>query len=268
MDLVRWNRPRERRRAPASFWPTINNIVVRARTAAGLPLEAMTNHFGCEFNPASFNKVIIRFDDPKSTLSVFRTGNIVCVGCQEESAPRRLFLLFCHLMLVNFAMEITVKNITVGNMVADSNVGFLLNLPRIWEDLAGKLARDYQPKRFPGCKLVILVENGARAVGVSVFMSGKCNFYGARTYGQLVEACDRLWAVLQKYRADARTIAQPLLQYGGRIAWLARLLPASAMAPSLTDAIAMRPRPAKRARVSGLLTNEHQASAITIENVD
>ena len=63
----------------------ITNIVASAALGLELDLFQLAAKIkGVEYEPEQFPGAILKFDDPKASLLLFKNGKIVCVGCKKR----------------------------------------------------------------------------------------------------------------------------------------------------------------------------------------
>ena len=147
-----------------------------------------------EYNPRRFSAVIMRLREPsKATALLFGTGKLCLTGVKNEDdakyAARKIAKIVHKL---GFAAGFA--DFKIQNLVASGDLGFPVRLEGI-ADEHSKFS-SYEPELFPG--LIYRVE--APRVVLLVFVSGKICVTGAKSRSQLLEAVQKLYPVLYKYK--------------------------------------------------------------------
>ena len=106
-----------------------------------------------EYEPEQFPGAILKFDDPKATILLFKNGKIVCVGCKSERKISETISKTLK-MLTPYAKKIFKKQkrpkFEVTNIVASANLGMGLDLYALAYELDNV---EYEPEQFPGAIL-------------------------------------------------------------------------------------------------------------------
>ena len=153
---------------------TVRNVVVSADLGHRLDLDMVANLDGTSYEPRRFPCAVIRQKNPKSTVLVFGSGKVVCVGSPSgELAAAALFRALSRMRSsgIDTGDDPAPK---VRNVVATADLHCRIRI----DGASRKLSRTvYEPEMFPG---VIHRMLDPRAV-ILLFASGKVVCVGART---------------------------------------------------------------------------------------
>ncbi len=132
----------------------VTNIVASANLGLELDLFTLASDIPkIEYEPEQFPGAILKFDDPKATLLLFKNGKVVCVGCKtkiaiERTIAKTLKMLKPHAKKILKSMKKPKFEIT--NIVASANLGIELDLYTIAYKIDDV---EYEPEQFPGAIL-------------------------------------------------------------------------------------------------------------------
>lgn len=133
---------------------TITNIVASSNLGLELDLFLIATKIPqVEYEPEQFPGAILKFDDPKATILLFKNGKIVCVGCKSEAKIAETIAKTVKL-LTPYAKKIIKKTkrpeFEITNIVASANLGMGLDLYTIASEVENV---EYEPEQFPGAIL-------------------------------------------------------------------------------------------------------------------
>ncbi len=172
----------------------ITNMVASGNLGFEVDLYKLIQNFkNVEYEPEQFPGAILKFNDPKSTLLIFKNGKVVCVGCRTKDIIEKA-LKKAHKLLTPYAKRIYKKKYTyeITNIVAYSSLDLNLNL----FDLAiGLDDIEYEPEQFPGAILKLKKPN----VSLLVFKNGKVIVAGARNREEIEKALKKVNEMLKKF---------------------------------------------------------------------
>jgi transcription initiation factor TFIID TATA-box-binding protein len=127
-----------------------------------------------QINQEVFAALIGRFEDPKTTLLTFTSGNNVCTGAKDVQQSRLACRMVLNVWQEN-GMECSLGAFKVQNMVASITFTRRINIHAISRDFP--LNATYDPDVFPGLifrwestKMVFLIFNHGKIVATG----GKC----------------------------------------------------------------------------------------------
>jgi TATA-box binding protein (TBP) (component of TFIID and TFIIIB) len=87
---------------------------------------------GSRLNGKKFSGLIIRKTKPKGTIILFRSGKFIIVGAENAHNCELLSKkLPKDLHKVLSISDISTKTFRVSNMIANGNIGYAVNIPRI-----------------------------------------------------------------------------------------------------------------------------------------
>lgn len=146
-----------------------------------------------DYAPRNFNAAIMRFQDPRATVMVYRSGKFVVVGASAvEDARLAAEKLISILKKISFPTRHTPFRIR--NVVGSAEVFFKLRL----EGIARQHARfcTYEPELFPGLIYRMLRPKCT----LLIFISGKLVITGCQSPTEGEEALCKIYPVLLQYR--------------------------------------------------------------------
>lgn len=173
----------------------ITNIVASASLGLELDLfHLATKIKGIEYEPEQFPGAILKFDEPKASLLLFKNGKIVCVGCKKRSMieqtvekVRKLLLPYAQKIISNKKPKIEITNI-----VAAAELGLELDLYKI----AYKLDNvEYEPEQFPGA----ILKFKKPKVSLLLFKNGKVICAGAKNEEEIRKVLKMARQMLKPY---------------------------------------------------------------------
>ena len=173
----------------------ITNMVASASLGLELDLFQLAEKIeGIEYEPEQFPGAILKFDDPKASLLIFKNGKIVCVGCKKRETiektvdkVKKLLLPYAQKILTNKKPQIEITNI-----VAAAELGLNLDLYKI----AYKLDNvEYEPEQFPGA----ILKFKKPKVSLLLFKNGKVICAGAKNEDEIRKALKMAKSMLKGY---------------------------------------------------------------------
>ncbi|MEM2908919.1 MAG: hypothetical protein QW590_00560 [Candidatus Bilamarchaeaceae archaeon] len=173
----------------------ITNIVASA--SLGLELDLFQIHDkvkDVEYEPEQFPGAILKFDEPKATLLLFKNGKVVCVGCKKKSQMEQA-VEKARKMLLPYAKKILTTRkpkIEITNIVAAAELGLTLDLYKIAEKADNV---EYEPEQFPGA----ILKFRDPKVSLLLFKNGKVICAGAKTEEEIRKALGMAKRALKSY---------------------------------------------------------------------
>lgn len=173
----------------------ITNMVASASLGLELDLFQLAVKIkGIEYEPEQFPGAILKFEDPKASLLLFKNGKIVCVGCKRRDMiektvdkVRKLLLPYAQKIVSNKKPQIEITNI-----VAAAELGLNLDLYKI----AYKVENvEYEPEQFPGA--ILKFKNPK--VSLLLFKNGKVICAGAKSEDEIRKVLRMAKSMLSKY---------------------------------------------------------------------
>ncbi|MEM3422666.1 MAG: hypothetical protein QXF35_01425 [Candidatus Bilamarchaeaceae archaeon] len=173
----------------------ITNMVASASLGLELDLFQLAVKIkGIEYEPEQFPGAILKFEDPKASLLLFKNGKIVCVGCKRRDMIEKTVEKVRKLLLPHAQKIISNKKpqIEITNIVAAAELGLNLDLYKI----AYKLDNiEYEPEQFPGA--ILKFKNPK--VSLLLFKNGKVICAGAKNEDEIRKVLKMAKSMLVKY---------------------------------------------------------------------
>ena len=177
----------------------ITNMVAAGNLGFEIDLYKLIQNFkNVEYEPEQFPGAILKFNEPKSTLLIFKNGKVVCVGCMNRKVIKEA-LEKAHKMLLPYAKKIYKKSYSyeITNMVAYASLDLNLNL---FEVALGLEDVEYEPEQFPGA----IVKIKKPPVSLLVFKNGKIIVAGAKNRKEIEEAIEKVKKMLKKFTINRK----------------------------------------------------------------
>jgi len=175
---------------------TITNIVASSNLGLELDLFLIATKIPqVEYEPEQFPGAILKYDDPKATILLFKNGKIVCVGCKSEQKIAETISKTVKL-LTPYAKKIIKKTkrpeFEITNIVASANLGMGLDLYTIASEVENV---EYEPEQFPGA---ILKFREPRA-SLLLFKNGKVICAGSKDEKSIEAALSKAKKILRPF---------------------------------------------------------------------
>ncbi len=170
---------------------SIENVVATTSLNHTINIKSMAKRLHAKYDPDRFPGAIVRLDNPRAVLIVFKSGSIVCTGTKSEEMAQKAV----HQFVLGFNNKISTRSafkpITIVNMVASCNIGSKIHL----EQAARNLPRSmYEPDQFPA---IIHRLSHPKTVAL-IFASGKIVCVGAKTTKHLYDSVNTVNMDLEK----------------------------------------------------------------------
>ena len=131
---------------------------------------------------------IVRINDPvKATALVFKSGEMVIQGTKSEYQLHEAVEKFAELIIKALeypedpgSKEERRSNTIITSVKATIDVGHKVKLSEIPKELNNCHSIDYKPEVWCGFKLRMRDPVRMTELGLTIFSSGKINFYGAK----------------------------------------------------------------------------------------
>ena len=148
----------------------ISNIVLTAKLASHVYIKNAIQKIGFgKYDPKSFSALLLKFTNPKASVSIFSSGTIIVMGVSCIHAG------FYVVKKISEMLEIKLLSCCVSNVMAHYTYEKNVNLNEFFEKNRDDCVIDYRV--FPNCVYKIK-EIGSTA---SIHESGKINVYGCKT---------------------------------------------------------------------------------------
>jgi TATA-box binding protein (TBP) (component of TFIID and TFIIIB) len=175
--------------------PHIENIVSTANMQCRLDLNYISyNSVNVKYDQRKFAAMIMRIRDPKTTILVFESGQIVCTGAKtvEDSeraircVEKKIRDLGCNVQMSRFKIE---------NIVTSCYIGFNVNLIKLQKSDSDNI--EYNSEIFPGLTYKFMDTN----IKSLVFTSGKIVLTGGKSIFEIMECFRKLMPLLKRNEA-------------------------------------------------------------------
>ena len=171
----------------------IVNIVATAKVERELDLEKLAGEVSeIKYDPTHFPGAKYKPSN-QVTILIFRTGNLVCVGCKSEEQINESFSLL-EKDLKSVYPEIEIYSIRIENKVGICDFGRKIDLLEAYEKIGRRYKALYEPDQFPG--LMIWFSKDNKKLSFLLFTSGKCIIGGIRNDKKALEALGELEEIL------------------------------------------------------------------------
>ena len=161
----------------------------------------------------AFPCVLLKFVEPKTTASIFRTGKMMCTGSKSEEdsklAARKSALLlqklgfevrkifsntvFTTLFKDIYTLQVKFKGFKIVNVVASCDVNFRVNLVDLHLKLKDSrvCSTSFEPEIFP-CLVCRMCSPKATAL---IYQNGKIVLTGAKSGNETEEVFQKLFPI-------------------------------------------------------------------------
>ena len=131
---------------------SIVNVVGGGALGRELRLEeayADFPHDDLEYNAEDFSGLIIRYHEPKGTVTLFSSGKYSIAGAKSATEAWEVNSKFVHQMEEMLESAIPGSSFEIRHIVGKSDLGYELELSQIAIAL-GSMETEYEPEQFPG----------------------------------------------------------------------------------------------------------------------
>lgn len=167
----------------------VENVVATAKLVTEeerIDLNAVARKYpNCEYNPERFPGLVMRVENPKSTILIFGTGKMVITGMRSSDMVTKVTdVVVKNLREVKLKVS-GVEDVKVQNIVASGNMKTPINLNEASIVMDNAM---YEPEVFPG---LIYRMPDPKSVFL-LFSTGKIVCTGAKTEEMVREAIKKL----------------------------------------------------------------------------
>eukprot|EP01028_Stygiella_incarcerata_P006113 TRINITY_DN249_c0_g2_i1.p1 TRINITY_DN249_c0_g2~~TRINITY_DN249_c0_g2_i1.p1 ORF type:complete len:195 (+),score=26.52 TRINITY_DN249_c0_g2_i1:629-1213(+) len=185
-------------RKPSVRRPTIQNVVATVSVGQTIDLRLIQEKArNAEYNPKRFAAVIIRLKELKTTALVFQSGKIVCTGAKTVDQARLASQEYVR-TVQRAGYRCEMHDFTVQNLVGTCEVGFEVDLYKVYDNPEARKYCKYDPEVFPGLVFRLI----SPRVALLVFASGKVVITGAKSAHDMDKAFDNISNVLRNARRE------------------------------------------------------------------
>lgn len=136
-----------------------------------------------QYEPSSFEAVVIRYENPKSTIMLYSSGKYSLAGAQSVDGAENANQIFISDINQMLQSQISNHSFEIRYLVATADLGFQINLNEAMVQI-GTEETEYEPEQFPALFY--------RPAGVqwfcSIFASGKIVINGCQSGKQVEQA--------------------------------------------------------------------------------
>ncbi len=183
----------------ANFKYKITNVVAAGNLGLELDLYKLPLKFtNIEYEPEQFPGAILKFNQPKATLLVFKNGKIVIVGCKDRKTIETA-IIKAYELLSPVASKILKKmnpkklDYEVTNIVASADLNIEMDLFKVVLQVNENI--EYEPEQFPGAILKLREPK----VSILIFKNGKLIIAGAKARKDIERAIEKTAKVLKPF---------------------------------------------------------------------
>jgi transcription initiation factor TFIID TATA-box-binding protein len=173
--------------------PIVQNLICTVELAVSLKLSLLTKLWpGSKYNPEKFSALILKIQQPKSTLLIFYNGNVVCTGTKLVDDAILVIELLCT-KLAHIGYKAVPSAFKVRNVVGS----FDMNHPIRVEDLCLAYPKQctYTPELFPALKFQLTNPK----MCVLIFHKGKLILTGGKSIEELRHGFTCIVEVLKEF---------------------------------------------------------------------
>ncbi|XP_063241530.1 uncharacterized protein LOC134541785 isoform X2 [Bacillus rossius redtenbacheri] len=174
--------------------PVVQNVVATVNLSCPLDLMKITFRTrNSEYNPARFNGVVMRINEPHTTALVFQTGKMVVTGARSEDAVNLAARKYARI-IQKLGFPVRFVDFRIHNMVGTCDLRFPVRL----EDLQQMHSQfcSFEPELFPGLVYRLVKPR----VVLLIFVNGKVVLTGAKTRKELNEAIDTMFPIIKSFK--------------------------------------------------------------------
>jgi transcription initiation factor TFIID TATA-box-binding protein len=178
----------------------ITNLVASADLGIELDLYQLPLKFkNIEYEPEQFPGAILKFNNPKATLLLFKNGRTVIVGCKDkklikEALARAYKMLFPYSKKISKKLDEKNIKFEITNIVAAGDVEMKLDLFKLAMNVEEDI--EYEPEQFPGA--VLRFRNPP--ISLLIFRNGKLIIAGAKSKEEIEKILERTEKIVKKYQ--------------------------------------------------------------------
>ncbi|KAG1654448.1 TATA-box-binding protein [Nymphon striatum] len=180
--------------ADPAIIPQLQNIVSTVNLNCKLDLKKIALHArNAEYNPKRFAAVIMRIREPRTTALIFSSGKMVCTGAKSEEQSRLAARKYARIVQ-KLGFPAKFQEFKIQNMVGSCDVKFPIRLEGLV--LLHNQFSSYEPELFPG----LIYRMVKPRIVLLIFVSGKVVLTGAKVRGEIYEAFDNIYPILQGFK--------------------------------------------------------------------
>jgi transcription initiation factor TFIID TATA-box-binding protein len=145
----------------------IENIVGNIQVARTLDLEKIFEFFpNTKYDPDEAPSLVVKFDDPKSVVMIFKNGKVVFSGIKRFEDTEKIKSIICDKLNHSGIKTYKDPEIKIQNIITSTDIENEINLSKIVKSI-NKF--QYNPEEFPGLVYISPNQNTV----ILLFHSGK-----------------------------------------------------------------------------------------------
>lgn len=148
-----------------------------SQTAQDFPEDSV------EYDPCSFEAVVIRYHDPKATVMLYSSGKYSLAGAKSVDGAKSANRIFTSDIEQMIQSELPNKLFEIRYLVATADLGFQIDLNEVMVQI-GIEETEYEPEQFPA----LFYRPANVRWFYSIFGSGKIVINGCQSIEQLKQA--------------------------------------------------------------------------------
>ena len=178
--------------------PTFKTVNIVASANLGLELDLYriaSKVDDVEYEPEQFPGAILKLENPKSSLLLFKNGKIICTGSKSEKEVQHAIERALALLIPYAKKTVRPKGkptFNIENIVASASLGVELDLYTIAYKVKDV---EYEPEQFPGAILKFKDPKSS----LLLFKNGKVICTGSKTEKEVQNSLERAAKVLAPY---------------------------------------------------------------------
>ncbi|XP_018543529.2 uncharacterized protein LOC108890933 [Lates calcarifer] len=170
----------------------IQNVIATVKLGCRLDLNIIAHKArNVEYKPKTFRGLIMRIREPRTTATIYESGNIVCSGANSEDQSRVATRRYARIVQ-RLGFPVSFLNFKIQNLVATCST-FPVSLERLM--LAHHQHCSYEPELFPGLFCSVIP-----GITATIFASGRLTLSGAKKADEMYKALDTIYQILSCFR--------------------------------------------------------------------
>ena len=171
----------------------IENVVATSSLNQKVNIQKILRQFpNSKYDPDKFPGAVIRLDNPRSVILVFKSGSIVSTGTHSEKEAQTAINRFVlNILQTQKLQNSVIQDMKIENIVASCNIQNKIHL----EQAARVLPRSmYEPEQFPA---IIHRLHYPKTVAL-IFASGRIVCVGAKSSDEIQSSVNTVHMELQQ----------------------------------------------------------------------
>ena len=178
----------------------VQNMVASANLQVELDLYAIAREVeNVEYEPEQFPGAILKLDDPKTSLLLFKIGKVICAGAKSEADVDKAIRKAYSKIKDCVRGERKKPNLSfvIVNIVASAHLDVDLDLYAIAKEVENV---EYEPEQFPGAILKLKDPK----TSLLLFKNGKLICTGAKNEADVGRSINKTYEMIKKYVRETK----------------------------------------------------------------